>query len=390
MNIVFLSPNFPPNYERFCIHLHHFGVNILGVSDQPYESLSPSLRTALTEYYHVADLHNYDDVLRALGHYTHRYGKIDRVDSLNEHWLETEARLRTDFNVTGFKLDDLPSIKRKSNMKRLFARVGVEVARGQIARSPKQVRAFVGEVGYPVVAKPDIGVGANRTYKLTNAQELETFLAGPFHDYFIEEFIHGVIQTFDGLTDWQGNPVFYTSTQYSQGVMEVVNTDGDVYYYTQRQIPPDVEQVGRALLRVFDVRERFFHFEFFRTPEGRLVALEVNLRPPGGLSIDMFNYANDIDLYYEWASLLVNGRSLARFAWPYHVCYIGRKYNKSYVLSFEDVLARFGDRIVQHQSMAEVFRRAMGDYGYIVRSPDQKEILAIAEAMQEQQRAVAG
>jgi len=42
-------------------------------------------------------MHNYDEMLRALGYFTHRYGKIDRIDSLNEYWLETEARLRTDF-----------------------------------------------------------------------------------------------------------------------------------------------------------------------------------------------------------------------------------------------------------------------------------------------------
>lgn len=382
MNFVFLSPNFPPTYYLFCVHLRAFGVNVLGVSDQPYESLHPDLRRALTEYYRVSDLHNYDEVLRALGYFTHRYGKIDRLDSLNEHWLETEARLRTDFNVEGFKLRDLPNIKRKSQMKRLFVEAGVAVARGQLALSPQHVRTFVDTVGYPIVAKPDIGVGANRTYTIANAQELEVFLAGPFHDYFLEEFVHGVIQTFDGLADHQGNPVFFTSTQYSRGVMEVVNSDSDVYYYTQRALPPDLERAGRALLKTFGVRARFFHFEFFRTPEGRLVGLEANLRPPGGLSIDMFNYANDIDLYYEWANIIVRDRFTARYAWPYHACYAGRKYSKAYVLSYDEVLARFGDRIVHHQEMAGVFRRAMGDYGYIFRSPDLDEVIAIAEAIQ--------
>jgi len=57
----------------------------------------------LTEYYKVNDMHSYDELLRALGYFTHHYGKLDRIDSLNEYWLETEAELRTDFNIPGLK-----------------------------------------------------------------------------------------------------------------------------------------------------------------------------------------------------------------------------------------------------------------------------------------------
>lgn len=382
MNVVFLSPHFPPTHYLYCVHLKALGANVLAISDEPYEQLRPELRDALSEYYRVSDMHHYDEVLRAVGHFTHRYGKIQRIDSLNEYWLETEARLRTDFNIDGFKLDDLPGIKRKSEMKRIFGRAKVEVPRGQPARSAAQARSFVAEVGYPVVAKPDIGVGANRTYKIHNDAELEEFLARQLHDYLLEEYISGVIQTFDGLTDRQGAPVFFTSMQYSSGVMEVVNTDSDIYYLTERDIPPDVEQAGRRILKAFNVRERFFHFEFFRTPDGRLVALEVNMRPPGGLSLDMFNYANNIDLYYEWASVLLNDRFNVTYSWPQHVCYASRKHVHAYALTHEEVLARFGDKIIYHQPMPELFHRAMGEYGYLIRTPDREEAVAIAREIQ--------
>jgi hypothetical protein len=382
MNVVFLSPDFPQTFYQFCVHLRHFGATVLGLSDQPYASLRPELRAALHEYYRVSDLHNYDELLRAIGYFTHRYGKIDRIDSLNEHWLETEGRLRTDFNIPGFTAAELPGIKRKSEMKRMFARAGVDVAAGRLVRTPAQARAFVAEVGFPVVAKPDVGVGANKTYKLSTPAELEAFLARPLVDYFFEEYVEGVIQTFDGLTDRSGNLVFYTSMQYSRGVMEIVNEDDDVFYYTQREVPADLEEAGRTIARAFKVRERFFHFEFFRTPAGRLVALEVNMRPPGGLSLDLFNYANDIDLYYEWANVLVNDRFSSTYDWPYHGCYIARKSYKRYKLSHDEVLARYGARIIHHQPMAPVFHVAMGDYGYIARSPDLDEVISIARAVQ--------
>jgi biotin carboxylase len=383
VNFVYLSPHFPPNYYLFCVNLRSFGANVLGLADEPYDRLRPELRNALTEYYYVRDLHNYDDLVRALGYFTHRYGKLDRIDSHNEYWLQTEARLRTDFNLFGLKVDDMPRVKCKSEMKEVFKQAGVAVARGKVIGTPDQAREFVTEVSYPVVAKPDVGVGAAKTYKIHNGQELEDFLARHLQDYILEEFVEGTIQTFDGLTDRDGNIVFYSSMQYSQGIMETVNEDNDVYYYTVRDIPADIEQAGRRTAQAFDVRERFFHFEFFRKPDGRVVALEVNMRPPGGLTTDMFNYANDIDIYHEWANVVVNNRFDSRFSWPYYCAYIGRKSHKPYAHSHKEILARFGNRIAHNEPISGVFSAALGDYGYLVRSPDLGEITSITDFIQQ-------
>jgi biotin carboxylase len=387
MNFIYLSPHFPSNYYLFAVNLRSFGANVLGLADEPYDQLRPELKSALTEYYYVRDLHNYDDLVRALGYFTHRYGKLDRIDSHNEYWLETEARLRTDFNLPGFKVEDMPRVKCKSEMKEVFKKAGVAVARGKVTQSPEETRDFVAEVGYPIIAKPDVGVGAAKTYKIQDEQELDEFLARHLQDYILEEFVEGTIQTFDGLTDRDGNIVFYSSLQYSQGIMETVNEDNDVYYYTVRDIPADIEQAGRKTARAFDVRERFFHFEFFRKPgggpNGGIVALEVNMRPPGGLTTDMFNYANDIDIYHEWANVVVNNRFDARFSWPYYCGYIGRKSNKPYAHSHREILARFGQRIVHHEPISGLFSAALGDYGYLVRSPDLDEIRAMTGFIQQ-------
>jgi len=72
MNVVFLSPHFPPQYFRFCLNLKAAGANVLGVGDEPYDNLAPEVRSALTEYYQVADMHDYDALVRACGFYTHR------------------------------------------------------------------------------------------------------------------------------------------------------------------------------------------------------------------------------------------------------------------------------------------------------------------------------
>ncbi|HEY5670858.1 MAG TPA: ATP-grasp domain-containing protein [Anaerolineales bacterium] len=383
MNVVFLSPHFPPNYDLFCVNLHQLGVNVLGLADEPYELLQPRLKASLTEYYRVNDMHNYDELLRALGYFTHRYGKIDRIDSQNEYWLETEARLRTDFNIFGLKTDEIGHVKKKSLMKQTFKKAGLEVARGRVVRSISDAKRLIKVTGYPVVAKPDIGVGAAKTYKIHNQQELESFFAEkPLVDYIMEEFIGGVICTFDGLTDRDGNMVFYTSHQYSQGVMETVIEDIDIYYYSLREIPKDLEDVGRRVLKAFKVRERFFHFEFFRTEDNRIIALEVNMRPPGGMTTDMFNYACDIDVYREWANIVVHNHFTTDFTRKYHCCYVGRKMKHRYVHSHEHIVSVLGNKLIHHENISGVFSAALGDYGYLIRSQDLNDIYTMADLIQ--------
>jgi hypothetical protein len=384
MNYVHLSPHFPPNYHLFTVNLHRLGVQVLGLADEPHEWLSSDLKGALTEYYRVEDMHSYDQLLRACGYLTHRYGKLDRIDSHTEYWLETEAGLRSDFNIFGPRREDIARIKRKSQMRAAFEEAGVPVARGVLYSGPEQARKFVHEVGYPLVAKPDIGVGAANTFKIAGEADLERFIATrPPVDYILEEFINGEICTFDGLTDKDGNPVFIASLRYSQGIMETVNEDLHIYYYTLREISRDLEEAGRRTLRAFNVRERFFHIEFFRMPNGQLVGLELNLRPPGGPTVDMWNYANEIDLYWEWANVVANNRFVETYNTKYHCCFVGRKFTKPYVHSHEEIMDAFGYLMAHHQPMSPVFSVAMGDYAYILRTPDLEEAVAAAHYIHE-------
>ena len=193
MNFVFISPNFPEAYRWFCVRLKENGVNVLGVGDAPYDFLHPDLKRALTEYYRVDSLEDYDQVLRAVGYFTGRYGKIDWLESNNEYWLERDARLRTDFRITsGFQEEDMPRIKYKSRMKEFYQAAGIPTARYHMVDNRKNCMAFIKEVGWPVVVKPDNGVGASDTHKLSDAKDLDQFLKtrNPDVAYIMEEFIH--------------------------------------------------------------------------------------------------------------------------------------------------------------------------------------------------------
>ena len=378
MNIVYLSPHFPPHYHQFCQHLKQAGANVLGIGDAQYDHLAIEVRDSLTEYFRIDDMHDYDALLRACGFFTHKYGKLDRFESLNEYWLSTEARIRDDFNIFGVRGRDIDHIRRKSRMKDKFREAGVPVPRGRVVQTMEDARGLIRETGYPVVAKPDAGVGALDTYRLDSDEDLKKFFAGkPAVDYMLEEFISGTIYSFDGLADRNGNLVFYTAHTFSQGIMETVNEARHIYYYSLREIPPALEALGRRCIKAFEVKERFFHIEFFQTAPDTYTGLEVNMRPPGGFTTDMFNYACDIDIYRAWAELLVYRRTELPYTRKYHCCYTSRKNNQRYRHGHEDIMIRYGDVMAQVASVPGVFSSALGDIGYIFRSTKLDDIFKI-------------
>jgi hypothetical protein len=382
MNVVFLSPHFPPTMALFCVRLREVGATVLGIADAPYESLRPDLRDALTEYYRVEDMHDFDALVRALGWFTHRHGRIDRLDSLNEYWLETEARLRTAFDIPGIRLGAISRIKRKSAMKRIFERAGVPVAPGRLCRTAAQTRAFVEAVGYPVIAKPDVGVGAARTYRLDTDDDLAGYLEDkPRVDYFLEAFVTGDLISYDGLVDRAGRVVFDASINYGIDVLAAVS-GADMHYWIDRSIPDDLVELGRHILNAFRVRERPFHFEFFREPDGSLVALEVNMRQPGGLTVDMWDYGNDIDFYRAWATVVVNGTVAVEPSRANVILWAGRKDDRVYRLSDTEVRRRFGDRVVLHERVPGVFAAAIGAEGWMLKGPELDELQAAAREIQ--------
>ena len=176
MNFVFISPHFPRTYWLFANRLKRNGVNVLGIGDCPYDGLEDNVRDSLTEYYYVQDMKDYEQVFKAVAFFSFKYGKIDWLESNNEFWLEQDARLRTDFHITtGEQYADIGRIKKKSAMKEYYKKAGIPTARLHMVSTLEAAKDFINQVGYPVIVKPDIGVGANDTYKLKNEDELNGF-----------------------------------------------------------------------------------------------------------------------------------------------------------------------------------------------------------------------
>lgn len=390
MNFIFISPQFPRTYWNFCDRLKKNGVNVLGIGDTPYDQLPTETRASLAEYYRVNNLENYDEVFRAVAFFSFKYGKIDWIESNNEYWLEQDARLRTDFNVTtGVGIEKIRAYKSKSGMKAFYARGGVPTARFCRVTTLAAAEEFVAEVGFPVVVKPDVGVGAAGTWALHDAAELRKFFEKiPDAPYVMEEFVRGDICSFDAITDANCNILFEAMTVWPPSIMDIVNFDLDLAYYTVPDVPPALKAAGRETVSAFDVRSRFVHLEFFRLTEakkglgdvGDFVALEVNMRPAGGYTPDMMNFAASTDVYKIWADMVAFGDRRVPEASRKFVCaYASRKDGKRYVHSHEEILARYGEKIVMCERMPELMVRTMGNRMYTAKLDSENDAHAFID-----------
>lgn len=378
MNVVFISPHFPLYFHNFCSRLKNRGVNVLGIGDAQYSEISNETKESLSEYYRVNSLENYDEVYKAVAYYISKYGRIDFVESQNEYWLETDARIRSDFNIcSGTKFEDLAVMKYKSKMKAVYESVGLNVARYCLIDNFENALNFIDAVGYPVVVKPDNGVGATSTYKLNNQAELEYFFATKDERiYIMEEYVNGHVETFDGITDSNKNVLIANSTIMLNSIMDNVNEHCDTAFCNRFVAGSDIEEIGTKVVKAFDTRSRFFHFEFFRLDsdkeglgkKGDLVGLEVNMRAPGAYMPDMINFSYESDVYTIWADMVIYDKCFIELKQKYLVAYIGRRNDIGYMFDHDQLISQFGGNIMLDVDVPEVLSAAMGNHVYMVRT----------------------
>lgn len=383
LTYIMISPHYPKNFQPFVARLKNRGVRVLGIASEPYDLLSQELKDDMTEYYRVDNMSDYEQMYKAVAYFAFKYGRIHRLESHNEHWMESDARLRTDFNIPGLKSEQMDRLKKKSEMKKVFRQCGIPVAKGMVFQEWEQAQAIAAEVGYPVIVKPNIGVGATNTWKISNDDELAEFFVNlsTQETYIMEEFIDGGVVTFDGLTDREGNIVFYQNMIYDRPALEILTQDVDCYLVYPKEIPEDIIKFGTQCVKAFGIKERFFHFEFFRLDADQsLMGLEINCRPPGGPIIEMFNFANSFDVYDLYAQIVMNSEYTIDLSKRTNTGYANRKYQHQYVNSQDEVYARYGEHIVSTVYVEGAF----GDVGYFINADSielMDEIVAYIQAL---------
>lgn len=385
MNFIFISPNFPIIYSNFIKALKGKGVNVLGIGDQPFNELCDELKQNLTDYCYVSNMNNIDWMIKTVHYLQNKYGKIDFIESNNEYWMHNDAKLREWFNVeNGYRQSDLIEYQAKSKMKKYFNEAGLKTARYTMVSSLENSFNFIKTVGYPVFAKPDSGVGAAGTFKISNEEDLINFHNIKLNeDYIMEEFLDGSIVSFDGIANKESEITICFKETFPTPIAEVVSKNLDVFYFAQSKMDPSYRKMGEKIIKAFKISQRCFHIELFLlnsdkpgfAKKGEIVALEANLRSPGGDTPDLLNLVSKKDYYEAYADMITNNTSRIDNETNLISFSIYRKNDKNYAYSSEELMKLYSSNLKRHGYYPQAFRDAMGDEFFMFVFEDNPEII---------------
>ncbi|MCA9569677.1 MAG: ATP-grasp domain-containing protein [Myxococcales bacterium] len=315
-HVLFVAPHFPANQRRFVRGLKNVGAVVTGLGDMDPRYLDSELRELLDFYEHVPNLANEEMLYEGVRNAQRRGPWVDRLEATIEVHMNVTARVRQRCGIPGMTPDQVNLCRDKFEMKRFLRERGIPCARNAEVSTAEQARAFVADVGFPVILKPRDGAGAHGTHKITNEAELESALReeGFEHGqrwFTMETFVTGHEGFFDTLTV-DGQVVFEAVTHYYPNVLEAMRTRwiSPQMVTTNRIDAPgygELRHFGRRVIEEMGLRDTATHMEWFAGDQG-LVFSEIGARPPGCNFWDLYCEANDMDLYTEWARAVVWGK----------------------------------------------------------------------------------
>ena len=200
--------------------------------------------------------------------------------------------------------------------------------------------------------------------------------------FIAEEYIDGLVETFDGITDSQGNILICTSHVMMESIMDTVNEGGDTAFYGQIVEGSDIKEAGSRVVKAFDAKQKFFHFEFFRLgkdkeglgKKGDLVGLEVNMRAPGAYIPDMMNYSYNANVYDIFADMLIMIVVLLNLNNNIIVLdMLERRDVLKYKHHSQQIRMKFKDQLISHEIVPDALAAAMGNQVYLLRAKMKKK-----------------
>jgi carbamoylphosphate synthase large subunit len=313
MNIIFVEPSFPYNQREFVRALHAAGANVIGVGERPAAHLSNELKGWLTDYLQVDSVVHEPSMLKAVKAIQAGVW-VDRLEATVEAHIMAAATVREATGIPGTSVETAFLCRDKPAMKDALRKAGIPCAQSTRAKTPQDARDFAAAVGYPLIIKPPAGAGASATYRVNDLTALENVIRecglADGHAVAVEEFIEGHEGYLDTLTI-NGEVAHEFITHYYPNVLTAMRERwiSPQMVTTNRIEAPGYEEVramARDVIRVLKIGTSATHMEWFAGPKG-LRFSEIGCRPPGVGQWDVYNAANEFDLYFEWAHALVHG-----------------------------------------------------------------------------------
>ena len=391
MKVLFISPHYPEEMQDFTRGLAEVGAQVYGVGDTPRASLPPHIQRHLRDYLQVPGLFDEDEALRRIVAATRHLG-LDRVECMWEPCIVLAARVREALGVPGMTPDVALGFRDKPIMKERVMAAGLRVPHFARVSTAAEALAAAERIGYPVIVKPIAGAGTADTYRADDPGELRGVLGAVGHhsEVNLEEFIDGEEFTYDTVCI-DGAPVFESVAQYHPKPLEGRNhewiTPAQIVFRDPYQ--PELRggiELGRGVLKALGMGTGFTHMEWYRKPDGEVVFGEIGARSPGGKLVDQMNYANDFDLYREWARTICWHSFDAHPHRRYHCAALFKRAEGQgrirRIDGVEEIRSRLGESLVISEMLPvgtprRDWRQTLLSDGYmILRHPEYRECMA--------------
>src|SRR5512133_3536370 len=206
----FVAPFLLPATARFVLTAAKLpDVSLAVITTEPADRLSQELKEHLAGHWRVDDALDPQQLIAAVRGLSQQVGPVERLVGALEQLQVPMAYAREVLGLDGMDVQTALNVRDKSRMKTVLRAAGVPCARHQLVTDPAEAWAFAEAVGFPLVAKPPAGAGAQATYRLDDATALRGWLEAipPDSDApgLLEEVLDGHAHTFDIATKGSHN-----------------------------------------------------------------------------------------------------------------------------------------------------------------------------------------
>ncbi|WP_329617390.1 hypothetical protein OG244_34280 [Streptomyces brevispora] len=239
-----------------------------------------------------------------------RYG-ADLVASTSESDVLRAARLRGRLGLPGQDTASAKAYRDKVVMKRLARAAGITVPAFAPVDSTTDLLDFIAAEGFPVVAKPRLGAGAEGVAILRDPDDVTAFLSRertsdiPYlpGQWMVEGYATGEFFHVDGIMR-DGRVVHAWPSQYSGGLAERIHDElhiGSVLLAPDDPRTTVMRKMGEDVIAALPAAPHplAFHLEAWISPDGVPVLCEIASRAGGGLIAEAYERAFGVQLARE-------------------------------------------------------------------------------------------
>ena len=327
MNVLMIAPGYPAEMQYFTQALTAVGARVIGLGDQPVGALPEIARSSLADYVQVKSFVDEQAIIAQVRELADR-SPIDRVECLWEPMMILAAGLREALGLPGMTVSETIPFRDKEVMKQVLDDAGIRTPRHARAVTVTECREAAERIGFPLIVKPIAGAGSADTYRVDSAEDLEAVLPTLRHvpQVSVEEFVEGDDMTFDTICV-DGQIQHFNICRYEPRalVSKQVEWISPVTYALRDVDAPELRaglEMGEQVIRALGFKTGYTHMEWYRKADGEAVFGEIAARPPGVRTVDLINFASDIDTYTGWAEAVCDGQFSQVVERMYNSCWV--------------------------------------------------------------------